>query len=262
MGTLRADVCSAWLTSDSVDELFAVFYTTVRAAPDLLSDGGGPFGFDIHKALQIDFIVQNLKIDGLIETGTCRGDTTEYLGRAYPHLSVRSCEIQVDLARFAQARTKDFPNVEVMLGDSGINIPRLSSGIARPLYYLDAHWYDEWPLRRELSAIHRGIVAIDDFNIGLSGFGWDSYDGVTCGPEVLQAILGPQYRVFVGNPYGHYPYPCLQTRRRSGVGYLVPSDDAEKFHESDYFVCVYNGREEIRPDWIALQQNYTRLFTE
>lgn len=29
-----------------------------------------------------------------------------------------------------------------------------------------AHWYDPWPLERELNLIDNGVVCVDDFNIG------------------------------------------------------------------------------------------------
>lgn len=229
--------------------LLLTFYTTARLSQEKLSDGGGPFGFDITTALQIDFLIDAYGCDGIVETGCFLGDTTEYLANRYPRLPVRTCDIVKDHVAFTQQRLAGHQNVAVLHGDSAVLLPSLLCGLKRPLVYLDAHWLDQWPLRDELTAIHDGVVAIDDFYIGHDRFGYDHYDGEVCGPGLVARALPAADELFVGNPYANYRVPCLQTGRRSGTGYLARGLDPGLMARSDLFVRVPLRPEIIMPPW-------------
>ena len=58
--------------------MFKEFYTTPRLAVDL-NDGGGPFGFDIHKAYEVCTLINEIDASVIVETGSNTGDTTEFL---------------------------------------------------------------------------------------------------------------------------------------------------------------------------------------
>lgn len=62
-----------------IDRTAAVFYRTWRAGACRLSDGGGPFGFDIAVALLADGLISGFGCDAIAETGCFLGDTTAYL---------------------------------------------------------------------------------------------------------------------------------------------------------------------------------------
>jgi len=229
--------------------LLLTFYTTARLGQEQLSDGGGPFGFDITTALQVDFLVDAYGCDGIVETGCFLGDTTEYLANRYPQLPVRTCDVAENHAAFTRHRLKQHQNATVLHGDSADLLPSLLDGLDRPLLYLDAHWREAWPLRDELTSVRRGVVAIDDFFIGHDRFGYDQYDGVVCGPELVAQSLPQAEELFVGNPYAKYAAPCLQTGRRAGTGYLAPGLDASLLARSDLFVRVPLRPEVIMPPW-------------
>lgn len=229
--------------------LLLTFYTTPRLGQEQLSDGGGPFGFDITTALQIDFLIDSYGCDGIVETGCFLGDTTEYLANRYPQLPIRTCDVVENHAAFTQHRVADRQNVTVFHGDSAALLPSLLCGLNRPLVYLDAHWLDKWPLRDELISIRDGVIAIDDFYIGHDRFGYDHYDGEVCGPELVARALPGTEVLFVGNPYADYRVPCLQTGRRSGTGYLARDLDPGLMARSDFFVRVPLRPEIIMPPW-------------
>lgn len=212
--TKREPVCSAPPTAEE-QRVFETFYSVSRAGAPFLSDGGGPFGFDIHCALMVDELIRSFDIDGIIETGSCVGDTTAYLAKAYPHLPVWSCELDPQRAAVAQYRTKLLNNATVEFGDSSELLPAVLSRFSRPLVYLDAHWGASWPIPRELALIQRAVVVLDDFDIGNQRFGFDTYDGVPCDRRLLSHIREP-YGAFVPNLEFKYPYPCLQVGRRAG----------------------------------------------
>ncbi len=240
----------------AVGRLVRNFYSTPRASAGLLSDGGGPFGFDVHVALQIDCIIRLCGIDGIVETGCCLGDTTEYLARQYPRLAVRTCDIDSDRAAFTDARLQRWPNVTVGCGDSAELITDLSESMTRPLYILDAHGGSGWPLADELYQIARGVAAIDDFDIGHPRFSYDVYDDVPCSPALIAAVFPHLRLMLVGNPYGSYPVPCLQPYRRSGVGYLNVPPDVTRLWDHDFFCRIDLSPIPSSPDWSASEHDY------
>ena len=73
-------------------------------------------------------------------------------------------------------------------------------------------------LPSELAAITSGIAVIHDFDIGHPRFGFDTYNGVACGPLMLAATPDPPALYFTPDPDASWPVPCLQAGRRAGVG--------------------------------------------
>ncbi|MGN5633252.1 hypothetical protein [Streptomyces sp. AC154] len=239
------------------DMLLRTFYSVPRAGKGL-SDGGGPFGFDITTALQVDFLMRAYGCDGVVESGTHCGDTTEYLARMYPALPIRTCEIDTTYAAVAKYRLRDLPNAEVHIGDSALLVPELVRGLDRPLVFLDAHWRVEWPLRTELSAVERGVVVVDDFDIGHPRFGYDHYQGVLCGPELIRNTLKSVTRMHIGNPLADYPLPCLQVGRRSGTGYLLRDLSDAAVAGKTWFAPVLLRPRLVTPDWDVPAMNEVR----
>lgn len=200
----------------SVASVYENLYRIERLAAAELSDGGGPFGFDAHTALAFDWLIERYGCDAIIETGCNHGDTTEYLARTYPHLTVLTCDVVPRYVEFVRERVGVLPNVAVDLCDSTELVRRVQGQFERPIYYLDAHWYEDWPLARELELIERGVIMIDDFDIGHPRFGYDEYKGVRCGPEILKPFAEKFPTFYVTNPNARYDLPCLQVGRRAG----------------------------------------------
>jgi hypothetical protein len=209
-----------------IDLTVAVFYRTGRAGAQRLSDGGGPFGFDIAVALMVDELIRHYGCDAIAETGCFAGDTTFYLARRYPGLPVYSCDIDRECAAFTAKRLASFPNSEVTCENSPGMLARVVSRHARPLAFLDAHWGPDWPLIAELGIVTAaaGVAVIHDFDIGHDRFSYDTYDGVPCGPLMLSAMATPPSWYYTLDPAASLPVPCLQTGRRAGVGVVLGRD--------------------------------------
>lgn len=98
---------------------------------------------------------------------------------------VFSCE--VDLTRYVLSRLHLLPVTGVKVAHA--RSPEFLAGLcgtegvgANPMFYLDAHWAVECPLREELEVIARkqqcGVIVIDDFRVPWDdGFGYDEYNG-------------------------------------------------------------------------------------
>ena len=209
------------MTCDRTDETLGVFYRVERAGTAYLSDGGGPFGFDITVALMVDDLVREYSCDAIAETGCFLGDTTVYLARRYPDLPVYSCDIDAQYAGFTAHRVAGRANARVECADSPSLVAAVSARHERPLFFLDAHWGQQWPLGHELAAITGGVAVIHDFDTGHPRFAFDTYEGTACGPTVLAAMLYPPGLYFTPDPQTVWPLPCLQTGRRAGVGLVA-----------------------------------------
>lgn len=234
--------CPARLNGEvsAVRSVLECFYSTPRVGAFRLSDGGGPFGFDIAVAYQVDWLVGTFAPDIIVETGCFVGDTTEYLARCYPEIPVVGVEVNAAYAAIAERRLDRYANVSIWRGDSGVVLARVLEDAQRPFVILDAHWEEAWPLRAELAAIEHGVVAVDDFDIGDPRFGFDEYDGVALNGSLLRE-LRPDVNWYAGDPHAEYPTPCLQIGRRTGVAYALvghPVGDVEATLDHEYFVRV------------------------
>jgi hypothetical protein len=220
-----------------VDRTAAVFYRTWRAGACRLSDGGGPFGFDITVALLADELITAYGCDAVAETGCFLGDTTAYLARRYPHLPVYACDTGPGFCAFTARRLARCPNVTVTCEDSPLMLARVCAQHDRTFAFLDAHWGPRWPLLAELDTLSGGVAVVHDFDIGHPRFSFDTYDGVACGPGLLERMTRSPGAYFVFDPAGVLPLPCLQTGRRAGVAVVTAGLDDRPLHGSRYLTA-------------------------
>ena len=211
------------------------FYKVPRLSKGM-SDGGGPFGFDIHFALEIDYIIRKYNVKTFVETGTNAGDTSYYMAKTYPDIKIITSEIDPYLFTFASDRLKEFDNVEVFLQSSEKTVKQISDSIENPLYYLDAHWNEYWPLVDEIKNIKNGVVCVADANINDSFYHFDDYEGVVCDINLIEEkeISTPIY-YNNSRELNHYEYPCLQNIRRSGRMYFCKHNTNDYFKNCKYF---------------------------
>ena len=144
---------------------------------------GGPMNGQVGRQQFIRQLLKAVDVEAVIETGTYRGTTTEFLwhvtGR--PVFSVESEQRFFEYARRRFARNSQ---INLFRADSRRFLRRLAEDDEVPkksvLFYLDAHWGVDLPLRDELSLILRHwrdpIIVIDDFEVpGDSGYTFDDY---------------------------------------------------------------------------------------
>lgn len=227
---------------DNLNSLVQAFYRTERRSNNM-SDQGGPFGFDIHFALEIDYLLKKYNCDAFIETGTNLGDTTDYVSKLYPELNVITCEVDQLYHALASERLKDRKNVKVYYESSEQTIKKTNI-YKTPLYYLDAHWGEYWPLRDEILNIEHGIICVSDFYVGEHDqfntipYGFDSYNGIRCDKNLIMDIISPETKLYKNNNKNLqiYPLPCLQMMRRSGRCYFTKNMDYDFMKDCEYFI--------------------------
>ncbi len=145
--------------------------------------GDQPLNGQVRRQQAIRQLVAAIPFDEVAETGAFHGASTEFLA-ALTGLPVYSAETNPRFFEFARRRLARWPLAHVELGDSRAMLRRLSQRVdidqKTALFYLDAHWDEDLPLREEVSLVARGweraVVVIDDFRVpDDAGYGFDDY---------------------------------------------------------------------------------------
>lgn len=116
-------------------------------------------------------ICASLSVSSFVETGTYLGDTTEFMARAVT-FPIYTCEVKEEFFQSSAKRLQPYAHVSALRESSDTFIKRVigqETVGALPLFFLDAHWYDYWPLVDEIqlitSKISRCVIVIDDFQV-------------------------------------------------------------------------------------------------
>lgn len=154
------------------------------------------FNGQLVRAKYLQWLFERLGCTSFLETGTYLGATsllaseilhtrvlTVELGRAYWLARLRAALCAVRSVRFERGDSRTALARWMRVGAIG----------ARPMVYLDAHWYADHPLRDELSIVlARGsaVVVIDDFRVpGDDGYGYDQDSTFTLDLNAIEDFL-------------------------------------------------------------------------
>jgi hypothetical protein len=166
-------------------------------------------------------------IKTVIETGTCFGSTTKFLGANFN--KVISIEINEKYLAIARTLIGKSDNIETYCGASENILHQLLGGknsdTGNMFFFLDAHWESHCPLRDELKIIAQykvlPVIAIHDFQVpGEPGLHFDSYNGQAFTFEWIKPLLD---NIYGEQGYDHYYNTELNsTEIRIGIIYIVP----------------------------------------
>jgi len=152
--------------------------------PNLRASWGGPFNGQRNRAALFLSLMAKFQPRALIETGTFRGTTTEFMSKTgVPIFTVESVARNYGFARMRLSRLR---HVHVRRGDSRHFIRELFQGPLRNyadqtvFAYLDAHGEGDLPLAEEIDLIFEywpaAVVMIDDFQVPSdAGYRYDVY---------------------------------------------------------------------------------------
>jgi Cephalosporin hydroxylase len=171
-------------------------------------------------------IAASVKPTHVIETGTYFAGSTGFLSTL---TNGRCITIESNPKFYEVAKENiDFnyseQNIEIILGRSEDELSNVLQKIeknSRLIVYLDAHWYENVPIERELEALDSWggswIAIIDDFKVPTdSGYGFDVYGKIEIGPKVIPKDFSTKgIRLFVPKKSSY-----CETGRRKGTGYL------------------------------------------
>ena len=151
--------------------------------PQLKDPFGGAFNGQQGRQAIFRDVTQVLSPEGVIETGTFRGSTTDFIGE-HVRIPIWTVEARLRFYHYARMRLRRFPHISVSFGDSRTFLRRLAGDPQVPkqrvFFYLDAHWYEDLPLRDEVRIITAHwsdfVIMVDDFQVpGDPGYEFDDY---------------------------------------------------------------------------------------
>lgn len=155
----------------------------------------------------VRFLQARYGLSTFVETGTFRGDTTEFATRLFPH--VVSIELDPGCHQAASARLQG-TNAQLLLGDSRRRLPPVVDALAGPaLFWLDGHagggfhgTEDDCPLLEEVQAIAASpfehFILIDDARAFLAP-----------PPPPFDAGKWPDLGEVLGAVRSRHPYYCV-----------------------------------------------------
>ena len=168
-------------------------------------------------------LIEKYNPDILIETGSYEGVTTEYMCS----FGLQVITTEIDEGRFNITKNKlsSHSNCSVLLGDSEVELRKIFSEIKhkKALAFLDAHWFDDKVLERELALLseldNSPVIIIHDFMVPDTDLGYDCYGGIVYDYS--------NYKRFFDQVYGENKYSYRYSKEaagiRRGVIFLEPS---------------------------------------
>jgi hypothetical protein len=182
-----------------------------------------PFNGQVRRIQNICLIASAFKPDFCIETGTYLGTTTTFLAGLSDN---KTFSFEIDTKSASQAKNRfvnNYPglNIDLIHGDSAVELPKILKTLSQDkkiFVYLDSHWVHDVPTAQEITILSawgkNWIAVIDDFKIDHDpGYGFDAYDQVEVGPEVVPRINGLE--VWVPKEKSKF-----ETGARRGTGYI------------------------------------------
>jgi len=188
----------------------------------------GAFNCDLCVQEEVKRIINTLNIKYVIETGTSCGKTTEWFSNNVSHVS--TTEIVKETYDRNLITYSNLNNIKWYLGSSDIILDQMIKNIKsfpnynnEPiLFYLDAHWYDNWPLLKELDTIalnckNNAIIIIDDFKVPNLNKSYDSYKSNSCSLEYIKNNIVNVFDQFVF--YFNYQHISTSAARNDNGGF-------------------------------------------
>lgn len=153
------------------------FDKPLYAAGDDIGFNGQKIRKEIYR-----YLCDKFNFEVMVETGTYTGNTTGYMAQT-TKLPVFTCEANGILAALARKRLSGMANINFYLMDSRNFLESLIETDVinkKAFIYLDAHGYDDLPLKEEIDIICKKwkefVIMVDDFKVpGDPGYGYDSY---------------------------------------------------------------------------------------
>lgn len=182
--------------------------------PSFRACWGGPMNGQLRRREIVREIAKTGGIQRVLETGTYRGATTEFLVGLFG-VPVHTVEANPRNYEYSRRRLAVESQVFLELSDSRSFLRRMGERCPNEtvFIYLDAHWEEDLPLREELDIISsvwtRCIVMVDDFEVpGDGGYLFDDYGS--------DKVLNAQYLPPSVADWGLH-YPAASSSEESGA---------------------------------------------
>jgi|10_taG_2_1085330.scaffolds.fasta_scaffold04360_9 hypothetical protein len=186
----------------------------------------------MRPAFEDKYLINNFKnlikkhnLNRLFETGTWHGLSAKIASSHIP--SVHSVEVKKEFFEIAKKNNVNSSNINLYFGTS----PTIMSQILEQedegwIFFLDAHWKEDWPLLEELKVIAskkiKPVIMIHDFFVpdenNNAKFGFDTYEGQKLDLSYIKNALEEIY-----GENGYTYYYSTEVALNSGLIYIEPS---------------------------------------
>jgi hypothetical protein len=184
-----------------------------------------PFNGDTFVCKEFLKLKNKHNITTIVETGSCLFSSTKWFGENFD--KVYTVEINEEFAKHGRHKVENL-NVKSYISDSVSWLYTLENELKHEkcIFFLDAHWGSNCPLKEEINAIgrlnlvHPPLIVIHDFYTGNPELGYDEYNGQ---PFTWDWILENVY--FVGHRYStiyDYYFNTEAEGAKRGVIYIEP----------------------------------------
>jgi predicted O-methyltransferase YrrM len=200
--------------------------------------------------------IQFFNVKTFFETGTFRGDSIVWLSNQLEDLDIMSVEVdQFFHARAAKRilHRKKKNKIRLLNNDSAVALKECfkTKILGDPtLFWLDAHWYNQWPLIDEITLITRSckssVILIDDFKVPCNlELGFDTYNGTENSIELIRSVLDNSNASGIDLLYPNYRPPSYRERGKSN-------------HRG--YVAIYLGLRKLIEKFLTMNQSLSRNF--
>jgi hypothetical protein len=159
-----------------------------------------------------------------VETGTYKGWTTVALAEVFSE--VYSVEVNREYHLESAEKLSKWKRIMCYHGNSADWLRRLLPNLRQPVFfYLDAHWYEDWPILGEIGAVseasHSGaVIVIDDFKVpGRADFGYDTYGGQELNWDYVKEAVSS---IYGKKGFRYYYNDSLAGSTGNGVLFVEP----------------------------------------
>lgn len=178
---------------------------------------------DSYLRVKIIEIIKRYGIDTIVETGMHRGQSTAIFSLMVP--KVYGIDILPESIRHAKnyvVNTCNRDNVTFICGNSPDVLKELmpTLNVDKTLFFLDAHWWDDWPINDEIASIekNKGIIVVHDILVpDHPELNYDVYKGQPFTYEFIQKSLSDW------SPDHKIEYNTVSFSQCRGVGFIYSS---------------------------------------
>jgi predicted O-methyltransferase YrrM len=258
----RLEANGAALAAQAAQKGAATLDFEAQPAMDLW---GGAFNGQARRQVLFDQLVKQLKIVAIVETGTFRGTSTAYMANAA--VPVFSCELHPRYFYYSLLRLAGIANVRLERADSRRFLHKLLANSSLPsgpaLFYLDAHWGQDFPLWEEVDLIlsrhPAAVIMVDDFRVPFdSGFSYDDYGKGKClSVSDLRKSVASRPSLFFPNDASAH-----ETGERRGCVVLALGDIAHSIAREVPMLTELSWIDALILDGVAELRNERSLFDE
>jgi len=140
-------------------------------------------------------IIEKYQITTIVETGVHYGQSTlDFSKMVDKVIAIDILQESIDEATRLVVTENKSENVTFICGNSPDVLKEIKNDIdaSKTLYFLDAHWWDIWPINDEIRSLekNKGVIIVHDFLVpGRPDLGFDTYKGQPFTYEFIKDAL-------------------------------------------------------------------------